>query len=84
MPGAGYTTLGLVADGGILLGSTPGAKFFIGAQMMIDFPPDDVVKGPDTIAQLPDNAYRVSGRGFFMTEGPQISFGPTLEVQFGH
>ncbi|MDB5216703.1 MAG: hypothetical protein JWO86_4630 [Myxococcaceae bacterium] len=80
---AGYTTFGFVMDGGILLGNTPGAKFFIGAQAWIDFAPT-LVTGPDTIIPLPNDAYKQPGRGITVAEGTQFYVGPVLGVQFGH
>jgi hypothetical protein len=83
---AGYTTLGFVSDGGVLFGSTPGAKFFLGVQAWLDFPPTIVV-GPDNsgnTSSLPDSAYARPGRGVVLIDGPQFYFGPVIGLQFGH
>ncbi len=82
---AGYTTFGFVTDGGVLFGSTPGAKFFLGVQTWIDFPPSIVV-GPDTFnsGKLPDGMYARPGRGVVVIDGPQFYFGPVIGLQFGH
>ena len=80
---AGYTTFGFVMDGGILLGSTPGTKFFIGAQAWIDFAPT-IVTGPDTFIPLPNDAYKHPGRGITVVDGTQVYIGPVLGLQFGH
>ena len=80
---AGYTTFGFVMDGGILLGNTPGTKFFIGAQAWVDFAPT-LVTGPDTIIPIPNDAYKRPGRGISVVEGTQFFVGPVLGLQFGH
>ena len=80
---AGYTTFGLVMDGGILLGSTPGPKFFIGVQTWIDFAPT-IVTGPDTLTPIPNDAYARPGRGITVVDGTQFYIGPVLGLQFGH
>jgi hypothetical protein len=80
---AGYTTFGLVMDGGILLGNTPGAKFFLGAQAWVDFAPT-LVTGPDTIVPIPNDAFKRPGRGITVVDGAQLYVGPVLGLQFGH
>jgi hypothetical protein len=80
--GTGYTTLGFHADGGILIGNTPGAKFFLGLQAWFDFPPGDIIVGPDT--RVPVNALRSKGAGFIVTDSASMFFGPVLGIQFGH
>jgi tetratricopeptide (TPR) repeat protein len=80
---AGYTTFGFVMDGGILLGSTPGTKLFVGAQAWIDFAPT-LVTGPDTLVPLPNDAYARPGRGVTVVDGTQVYVGPVLGLQFGH
>jgi len=80
---AGYTTFGLVMDGGVLLGSTPGTKFFLGVQAWIDFAPT-IVSGPDTFVPLPNDAYARPGRGVTFVDGTQFYLGPVLGLQFGH
>ena len=80
---AGYTTFGFVMDGGILLGNTPGAKFFLGAQAWVDFAPT-LVTGPDTLVPIPNDAYKQRGRGITVVEGAQFYVGPVLGLQFGH
>lgn len=80
---AGYTTFGFVMDGGILIGSTPGAKFFLGAQAWIDFAPT-LVTGPDTVIPIPNDAYKQPGRGITVVDGTQFFVGPVLGLQFGH
>jgi len=81
---AGYTAFALVMDGGILLGSTPGTKFFLGVQAWLDFPPATIVTGPDTVVPLASSAYKQPGRGITLIDGPQFYFGPSLGLQFGH
>jgi hypothetical protein len=80
---AGYTAFGFLADGGILIGSTPGTKFYLGVQAWLDFAPT-LVTGPDTMTPIPNNAFKRSGRGIAVTDGTQLYVGPTLGLQFGH
>jgi len=82
--GAGYTAFALMMDAGILIGSTPGAKFFLGVQAWIDFPPDTIVAGPETSTGLPDSTFARPGRGVTIVDGTQFYFGPTIGLQFGH
>lgn len=82
---AGYTAFALSMDGGIIIGSTPGTKFTLGLNAWIDFPPSDVIVGPDTkTTALPDSAFRAPGRGIYVVEGTQFFVGPSLGLQFGH
>jgi hypothetical protein len=81
--GAGYTAFGLAMDGGVLIGSTPGAKFFFGVQSWIDFAPK-LVAGPDTMTPIPNEAFTEPGRGIKIVDGMQFYLGPVLGVQFGH
>jgi hypothetical protein len=80
---AGYTAFGFVMDGGILIGSTPGTKFYLGVQAWIDFAPTLVI-GPDTHTPIPNTAFKQPGRGITVTDGTQVFVGPTLGLQFGH
>lgn len=79
-----YTAFGLVADAGILIGSTPGPKFFVGIHGWIDVPPRDLAVGPDRRPSLPDEAYTKPGRGVSVVDSVQFFVGPTLGIQFGH
>jgi hypothetical protein len=83
-PGSGYTAFALMLDAGIMIGSTPGTKFVIGAQAWIDFPPDTLVMGPDTVFPMPNRNYKQPGRGYTLVDGPQFYIGPTIGLQFGH
>jgi hypothetical protein len=80
---ASYTTFGMMADAGILFGSSPGSKFFLGLNAFVDFAPADVVVGPDP---RPPPAYQASpGSGLkVLGAGAQLLVGPVLGVQFGH
>jgi hypothetical protein len=80
---AGYTAFGLLMDAGILIGSTPGTKFYLGAQAWVDFAPT-LVTGPDTQTPIPNGAFKQPGRGITVTDGTQLYFGPTFGLQFGH
>jgi len=78
----GYAAPGLMFDGGLLLGTTPGSKFFLGIEGWLDLAPTIYV-GPDVNAGLPSSVY-FAGRGLKAVSGPQLYVGPTLGVQFGH
>lgn len=81
---AGYTAFALVIDGGVLLGSTPGAKFFLGAQAWVDFPPDTIITGPDTRTPVEERAFKHPGHGITLIDGPQFYIGPTIGLRIGH
>lgn len=83
-PKAGYTAFALVLDAGVYLGSTPGAKFFLGVQSWIDFPPDTIVTGPDTLTPIEERAFKHPGRGITLIDGPQFYVGPSIGLRFGH
>jgi hypothetical protein len=79
---AGYAAPGLAFDGGMLVGNTPGAKFFLGITAWLDFAPTLYV-GPDTEAPLPASDF-YAGRALQVVSGVQFFFGPSLGIQFGH
>lgn len=81
-PAAGYTAFGFMADGGVLLGSTPGTKFFLGVHAWLDFPPRDVVVGP--VDLVPAGVLKSPGAGYVVVDSVQFFIGPVLGVQFGH
>lgn len=82
--GANAVDFAFDADGGMLIGSTPGAKFFLGVHALLDFAPTIGV-GPDTSNPgVPADYYSYPGRGYLAAHGPQLYFGPTLGIQFGH
>jgi hypothetical protein len=82
-PSAGFAAPGIRFDLGLLFGSTPGAKFHVGATGWLDFPSEDVVVGPDTTA--PDGTQFTSpGRGYLLAHGPEGFVGLLLGVQIGH
>jgi hypothetical protein len=78
----GYVAPGLAFDGGMLLGSTPGAKFFLGVHGWLDLP-STLFVGPDT-SGIPSSVLYQPGNTLKAVQGPQFYFGPTLGVQFGH
>jgi hypothetical protein len=79
---AGYVAPGLIFDGGLLVGNTPGAKFFLGIEGWLDLAPTLYV-GPDTNIGPASSAY-YAGRALKVVDGPQFYLGPALGVQFGH
>ena len=80
---AGYVAPAFNFDGGMLIGSTPGAKFFLGLHAVVDFAPT-ITLGPDTQSAAPNSDFQAPGRGYIALKGPQFYFGPTLGLQFGH
>ncbi len=78
----GYVAPGLLLDGGMLVGSSPGTKFFLGVQAMLELPPTLYV-GPDVPSALPSNFF-FSGFALKAVSGPQVYLGPVLGVQWGH
>jgi len=80
---AGFAAPGLMFDGGLLVGSTPGAKFYLGVDGWLDFAPTLRV-GPDesgtfaASAHFPGLALKAVGGG------PEFYIGPALGVRFGH
>ena len=81
---AGYADPALFFDAGLLFGSTPGTKFFLGAVGWVDFPSQDIAVGPDKTLPAPNEFFSGPGRGYTLASGPQVFFGPTVGVQFGH
>jgi hypothetical protein len=82
---AGYVAPGFLFDGGMLLGSGPGSRFYLGLHAWLDFAPT-VYVGPDPSATqgvFPASAF-FHGGTLKLAGGPQFYFGPTLGVQFGH
>jgi hypothetical protein len=78
----GYVAPGFMLDGGMLVGNSPGAKFFLGVVAWLDFAPT-LYWGPDTQAPLPASDF-YPGRGLKAVGGPQFYVGPSLGIQFGH
>jgi hypothetical protein len=80
--GAGYAGPGVLLDGGMLVGNTPGAKFYLGVGAWLDLAPT-LYAGPDSNASVPAASYFPS-RSLKIVSGPQFYIGPTLGLQFGH
>lgn len=81
--GGGYVAPALTLDGGVLLGGSPGVKFFLGAYAWLDFAPQIVV-GPDASIPIDKSYFPSADRGWILANGPQFYFGPVLGAQFGH
>ncbi len=83
----GYTAFALAGDIGLLVGRTPGAKFFLAIDWYLEIPPD-VVIGPDNTPGIPAQYFnadpQTQPRGWRILHGPQFFIGPSLGVQFGH
>jgi hypothetical protein len=78
----GYVAPGLAFDAGMLVGATPGGKFFLGVQGWVDFP-STLFFGPDA-SGIPSSVLNQPGNTLLVVQGPQFYFGPTLGLQFGH
>ncbi len=81
--GGGYVAPAFTLDGGVLLGGSPGVKFFLGAYAWLDFAPQ-VVVGPDASIPIDKSYFPAADRGWVLANGPQFYFGPVLGAQFGH
>jgi hypothetical protein len=70
-------------DAGILLGSTPGVKFSLGAVCWIDFAGDDLsVLGSETV-HTKTGKLRLPGDVPVVESGPNVFIGPAIGLQFG-
>ena len=78
----GYVAPGLAFDGGMLVGSTPGGKFFLGVHGWLDLP-STLLLGPDT-SGIPSSVLNQPGNTLRAVHGAQFYVGPTLGLQFGH
>ncbi len=76
---------GIMLDGGMLLGSTPGAKFFLGGILWADFPSHDAVtESLPAGTGLPPAVFANADRQMVLATGAQVYIGPALGIQFGH
>lgn len=87
---ATYFAPAIMADAGLLLGSTPGFKMTVGAAAWIDFPGSDVetegvVEGRPVTANYGAGVIgaRLESPPQLLRSGTQIYIGPTLGFQFG-
>jgi hypothetical protein len=71
----------LLFDASLLLGSTPGTKFQLGALAMVEFYGDPVM----TDAQSPDSVggYPLGRPALQVAKGTEVFIGPVLGLQFG-
>jgi len=77
---------GFLLDGGVLLGSSPGSKLYLGLTLAIEFAPEHAPV--DAIAEKPfgnDPKYGNYGTpGLDVAAGTQFRFGPVIGFQFGY
>ena len=72
---------GFLLDGGVLLGSSPGTKVFLGVMLAIEFAPSHT----PTAAKEKTFADQPYGTpGLDIASGTQYRFGPVLGFQFGY
>lgn len=79
-----YTTPGWLIDGGIQLGSTPGARFYLGAFVLIEQAHD--LPLTRNLSALGIDPKMVPEELTHMTvyQGRQVFYGPLLGIAFGH
>ncbi|HEX2672321.1 MAG TPA: hypothetical protein VHM25_15680 [Polyangiaceae bacterium] len=77
---------GLLFDGGVLLGSSPGSKLYLGILMAIEFAPEHA-----PVDALPEKAFgndpnysAYATPGLDAAAGAQFRFGPVVGFQFGY
>jgi hypothetical protein len=77
---------GLLFDGGVLIGSSPGTKLFLGMLLAIEFAPQHARTAPIDSKPLGiDDTYKMYGTpGLDVASGTQWRFGPVLGFQFGY
>ena len=78
--GTGFVAPALMLDVGILIGRTPGTKFFLGVSSWFDAAPTLYV-GPD-LNYSPTMLY--PGRAMLAASGTEVFLLPTIGFQFGH
>ena len=83
-----YTAPSLMFDAGVMLGSTPGAKAYVGFLGQADFPQSDVTATDHAYYEdvQRDGAPTFQGPApvYKRASGTQFFFGPIVGVQFGH
>ncbi|MEI9937342.1 MAG: PEGA domain-containing protein [Pseudomonadota bacterium] len=73
---------GLLLDGGVLLGSSPGTKLYLGIMLQIEFAPEHSPTDPLADKTLGTDPYGTPGLD--VAAGTQYRFGPVLAFQFGY
>ena len=90
---AGYVAPAILMDAGMLLGNTPGAKFYLGINAWADFPrslavgpdiPSNNSNGGGPHSPFASGYFDAPGRGWKATYGPEFFLGPMLGVRWGH
>jgi hypothetical protein len=79
----------IAGDAGLMVGSSPGARFFLSLLMLLEFTPGE----PTADARYPALGFRVEGASterqevgipaLGMAKGPQLFIGPLLGMRFG-
>jgi hypothetical protein len=77
---------GFLLDGGVLFGSSPGAKLYLGMMLAIEFAPEHAPVAPQSESTFGmDPRYSKYGTpGLDIVSGTQFRFGPVLGFQFGY
>ncbi|HEY0465501.1 MAG TPA: PEGA domain-containing protein [Polyangiaceae bacterium] len=77
---------GFLLDGGVLFGSSPGAKLYLGVMLAIEFAPEHAPVAPQNETSFGmDPKYSKYGTpGLDIVSGTQFRFGPVLGFQFGY
>lgn len=71
----------LLLDASLLLGSTPGTKFQLGALLAVEFYGNATVTDPQ--ATTTENGVLVPRPGMQVSRGTEVFFGPVIGLQFG-
>lgn len=81
--GAGYVAPGFLFDAGILLGSTPGVTFSLGAVCWLDFAGDNLAVLDSEKVQTKNGTLKLAGNVPVAESGPNVFIGPAIGLQFG-
>lgn len=79
-----YTAKTLFFDTGILLGDSPGTKFYAGLFLWLEFVPTLVIERDVSKLQIDPNVVPHSLITLTPFQGTQVMFGPLVGLTFGH
>jgi hypothetical protein len=91
----GYFVPRIAADAGVLLGGTPGTKFFIGAMLLAEFAGSNSTRVSQSTAQAAAGTSALSdlasgtlpslpgNKQINVVNGPEVFLGPVFGIQFG-
>jgi hypothetical protein len=79
-----YSAPTLLLDGGLLLGSTPGAKFYLGLFGWFEFSGDVTLQRDASALEGQASRIPLEWRQMEVYQGTQVFVGPLLGIGFGH